>query len=314
MSGPWRGGAPLVAALLCACGDAVGPSATPDADAGTWRTWVIEDGAALRSPPPPAETSAQTAAEIAEIVALQGALTPAQQAMIGRWDGLPTTAWHDLALDLFGFYWILLPDVRTATPARSARGFTLLHVAMYDGLVAAWDAKYTYGRRAPARADSQVRALVSVTDAPSYPSEHAAAAAAAAAVLTYLFPGEDTASFNALAREAGEARIAAGAAYRSDVEAGYAIGRAVAAQVMARAATDGSDEPWTGAVPQGDAFWRPTPPRYVQVPFDPTAGTWRPWVIPSGDAYRPPSPPALDGPVFATDLDELRGLSVSRTP
>jgi membrane-associated phospholipid phosphatase len=257
--------------------------------------------------------SAQTAAEIAEIVALQSALTPAQQAMIGRWDALPTTAWHDLALDLFGFYWILLPDVRLATPARSARGFALLHVAMYDALVAAWDAKYAYGRGAPAHAGGRVSALVAVNDLPSYPSEHAAAAAAAVAVLEYLFPLEDAASFHALEREAGEARIAAGAAYRSDVEAGYALGRAVAARVLERARNDGSEIPWTGTVPDGDAMWRPTPVRYVAIPFDPTAGTWQPWVIPAGDAYRPAPPPALGSGPFTTDLDELRGLSTFRT-
>jgi membrane-associated phospholipid phosphatase len=308
-------GTVLVLALLCVtCADGpLDPSAALEAEAGSWKTWVIADGAALRSPGPPGPSSAQTAGEIDEIVHLQSALSPAVEATIRRWAGLPTTAWHDLALDLFGFYWALLPDVKSATPARSARGFALLHVAMYDALVATWDAKYVYRRPTPARADPRVRALVPLSDIPSYPSEHAAAAAAAAAVLSYLFPLEDTAGFHALAREAGEGRIAAGAAYRSDVEAGYALGRAVAAQVIERARNDGSDAPWTGVVPAGSAMWRPTPPRFVESPFDATAGRWRPWVIPVGDAYRPPPHPPLGSAEFSTALDELRRLSSSRT-
>ena len=304
---------PIVAAALMlgvACGESpVEPAIARDSNAGTWRTWVIPNGAALRPAPPPSNA----AAELDEIVAIQQTVTPAEAAMIETWNTLPTTAWHDLALDLFGFYWILLPDVRLATPARSARAFALLHVAMYDALVAVWDAKYAFDRQPPARADARVRALVPIPDIPSYPSEHAAAAAAAAAVLTYLFPNEDTASFSALAREAGDARIAAGAAYRSDVDAGYAIGRAVAAATLARARADGSDAVWTGAVPTGASMWRPTPPRNVEVPFDPTAPSWRTWVVPSGSAFRSPPPPALGSPTFTADLDELRRLSTTRT-
>jgi membrane-associated phospholipid phosphatase len=302
----------LVATLMVgiSCGESpVEPAIARDANAGTWRTWVIPNGAALRPAPP----VSNAAVELDEIVAMQQTVTPAEAAMIERWNTLPTSEWHELALDLFGFYWILLPDVRVATPAMSARAFALLHVAMYDALVAAWDAKHAFNRQPPARADSRVRALVPIPEIPSYPSEHAAAAAAASAVLAYLFPLEDTASFSALAREAGEARIAAGAAYRSDVDAGFAIGRAVAAAVIARARADGSAGPWTGTVPTGASMWRPTPPRNVQVPFDPTAPSWRTWVIPSGDAFRPPPPPALGSAAFTADVNELRQLSTTRT-
>jgi membrane-associated phospholipid phosphatase len=307
-------GALILAAVWCAaCGDVPSGPGAAEADAGSWSTWVITDGASLRPPAPPAATSAQTASEIEEILRLQANRTPALDSAIRRWDALPTTPWHDLALDRYASYWALLPDVRVATPARTARGFALLHVAIYDALVATWDAKYTYGRLAPARADSRVSALVSMGDVPSYPSEHAAAAAAAATILAYLLPHEDSAGFQALAREAGEARIAAGGAYRSDVESGLAIGRAVAAQVLERARADGADTAWTGTVPDGPSMWRPTPPRYVEIPFDGAAGQWRTWVIPAGDAYRPAPPPAMGSAAFSVDLDELRTLTTSRT-
>jgi membrane-associated phospholipid phosphatase len=306
----------LTAALVlpAACSDApTGPPRDADPNAGGWRTWVLASAGEIRPSAPPAAGSAQTIAETEEIVRLQAARTPQGDSLVRVWDVLPTTRWHTRALDLSGFYWVLLPDVRLATPARSARAFALLHVAMYDALVATWEAKYAYNRAAPARSDGRVRALAPIADVPSYPSEHAAASAAAAGVLSYLFPNEDTASFHALAREAGEARIAAGAAYRSDVDAGFAIGRAVAARVIARARGDGSAAAWTGTVPTSPTAWRPTPSRFVTSPFDPTAGSWRTWVIPSGSAFRPDPPPLPGSERFEWDLQELFFLSQTRT-
>jgi membrane-associated phospholipid phosphatase len=285
----------------------------PEESAGTWKTWVIANSSALRPAAPPASSSAQAAQEIEEIVSLQRARSAASDSIIAHWSGIPTANWHALALDRMEVYWVLLPDVRLATPARTARAMALLNVAMYDALVATWEAKYAYRRKAPWEADARVRGLVQTGGVPSYPSEHAAVAAAAAAVLSYILPSEDTLSFHALAREAGEARIAAGAAYRSDVTAGFAIGRAVAAQVIARGAADGSSVPWTGTVPSGPTMWKPTPNKFVQVPFDANAGQWRTWVIAKGDVFRLSQPPAVGSAAFTRDLDELRSLSTGRT-
>ena len=160
---------------------------------------------------------------------------------------------------------------------------------------------------------SRVQPLVSDGSVPSYPSEHAAVAAAAAGVLSYLFPKEDTVSFHAMEREAGEARIVAGVALRGDVNAGYGIGSAVAAQVIARAKSDGAEAAWTGSVPSGADMWRPTPNKFVQVPFDANAGSWRTWVIPNGSAFRLSPPPALGSAEFTQSMNELRALSTGRT-
>jgi membrane-associated phospholipid phosphatase len=297
-----------------ACSDApTRPTRDVDADVGSWRTWVLANAAEIRPAAPPAPGSTQTITEIEEILRLQATRTAESDSLVRVWDALPTTRWHTLALDLSAFYWVLLPDVRLATPAHSARAFALLHVAMYDALVATWEAKYAYNRTPPALSDGRVRALVPIADVPSYPSEHAAAAAAAAGLLSYLFPNDDTASFHSLAREAGEARIAAGAAYRSDIDAGSAIGRAVAARVIERARTDGSAAAWTGTIPAGPTAWRPTPSRFVTSPFDPTAGSWRTWVIPSGSAFRPAPPPLPGSDRFEWDVQELLFLSRTRT-
>jgi membrane-associated phospholipid phosphatase len=306
--------AALAPLLLSTCTESpTAPRFDREENAGRWKTWVLPNGAALRPSAPPPVGSQQATQEIAEILRVQASRNSAIDSIIHRWSGLPTSPWHALALDRLEVYWVLLPDVRAATPARSARIMSLLNVAMYDAMVASWDAKYAYLRISPAEEDSRVTALVDVHGVPSYPSEHAAVGSAAAAVLSYLFPKEDTLSFHAMEREAGEARIAAGVARRSDVDAGYAIGRAVAAQVIARARADGAETDWTGPIPAGEAIWRPTPNKFVQLPFDGNAGSWRTWVLSSGSAFRPGPPPAYGSAEYLTDLNEVRALSTRRT-
>ena len=298
----------LATSLTCA-GEAVAPGRIARGEVSAWQTWVLAGANVVRPPEPPARGSAQEAAEVDEIVRLQAERTARTDSVIRAWSGDPGAVWSRIAIDRLDFYWPLLPDVRIATPARAARITALLHVAIYDATVAVWDAKYTFNRRAPGRGSRGVRALTIFDDTPSYPSEHAAVAAAAAMILSYAFPLDDTASFTRRAREAAESRIVAGAAYRSDVDAGWTLGRAVAQRVLDRAMLDGAAEQWTGTIPTGIGMWRPTPPRLVQSPFDPLAGSWRTWVIPSGSAFRLPAPPAVGSTQFSADLDELLRLA-----
>ncbi|HEX6051018.1 MAG TPA: phosphatase PAP2 family protein, partial [Gemmatimonadaceae bacterium] len=292
------------------CGDApTEPGRVARGEVAGWTTWVLPNAAAVRPVAPAAQASAQTASELDEILRLQAARTPIGDSLMHAHAGDPGAPWSLRAVKLLDFYWPLLPDVRIATPARAARIMALLHVAMYDATVAAWDAKYAYNRTPPARASGRVRALVPISNVPSYPSEHAAVAAAAAVILSYAFPTEDTAAFTRDGRAAAESRIVAGAAYRSDVEAGWALGRAVASRVLERAMHDGSAEAWSGTPPAGDGMWKPTPPRRVADPFDALAGSWRTWVIPSGAAYRSEPPPLPGSARFAADMAELRALA-----
>lgn len=308
-------GLTLAGTVLGACRElpSQAEAVTDEADAARWRPWLLAQPAELRPPAPPAPGSAEQARDLDAVLAAQRDRSTAVERDVARWNVSATAPWDSSALQLLDFYFPLLPDVRLATPVRAARVMALLHVAVYDALVATWDAKYAYRRPSPARADPRVRALATVGDVPSYPSEHAAAAAAAAAVLAGLFPGEDTLALHAMARAAGASRIAAGVAYPSDVAAGAAIGRAVAVRALARAATDGAAESWTGTPPIGDGLWSPTPSKFVRSPFDPRAGQWRPWVLRAGSAFRPPPPPALTSAAFAHDLGELRQYSVART-
>ena len=300
--------------LVVACSDqATQPISIRESSAGTWRTWVLPSGSSLRPAPPPSDASPQTRQELETIIALQQHSSSASDSIVRLYDGAPTARWHTTTLEMLDFYWPLLPDVRNATPVRSARILSLVNVAMYDAIVAVWDAKYAYHRTSPARVDSRVRVLVDVGDVPSYPSEHAAVAAAAAGLLTYLFSFDDTARFSRMAREAGQSRVMAGVSYQSDVDAGTAIGREVAARVIARAKADNSDALWTGTAPSTSWSWRPTPPRRVKEPFDVLAGQWRTWVISSGDVFRPTAPPLPGSDRFTKDLNELLQIGRTRT-
>jgi membrane-associated phospholipid phosphatase len=110
-------------------------------------------------------------------------------------------------------------------------------IAGYDATVACWDEKYTYWKIRPFMLG--VTPLFRTPNHPSYPAAHGSLSGAISAVLAYLFP-QDATELNALGTEAGESRIWAGIHYRSDVDTGLALGRAVAKLVIERAKSDGS--------------------------------------------------------------------------
>ena len=120
---------------------------------------------------------------------------------------------------------------------------------MYDVTIATWESK-TLQPPSPKRAGSQTANGIAGPQQSIYPSEHAASAWAAATVLAYFLPAEAQ-SFQTMAEQAGWSRVLAGLQYPSDYDAGRALGRRVAEQVIAKAKADGSDAVWTGTVPTG---------------------------------------------------------------
>jgi membrane-associated phospholipid phosphatase len=185
---------------------------------------------------------------------------------------------------------------------RAERMLALLNVAIYDGMIAAWDSKYTHNRARPSEGASLVSTAIVTPNSPSYPDEHAVAAGAASTVLGYVFPA-DAAMFATLADEAARSRLEAGVAYPSDVAAGLALGRQVGERVVAWGRADGSDAAWAGSVPTDPGLWRGTNP------IEPTGGSWTPWALSSGSQFRPGPPPALDSEQFARELAEVKNYA-----
>ena len=142
---------------------------------------------------------------------------------------------------------------------------------------------------------------------PSYPSEQAALAGTAVGILTAFFPKEE-ANLKAMVAEVGQARLLMGANYRSDIDAGFALGQTVAQKALARAATDGSDAQWTGTVPTGPGMW------VGKDPLEPLMGTWKPWLMTRSDQFRPEPPPAIDSAAFREELALLKRINSNPTP
>jgi membrane-associated phospholipid phosphatase len=193
--------------------------------AGTWRTWLIASGDALRPPPPPAPDSAQRISELAELKAVQRSPAMTSHAWFWEWGAGGSRAWY---------FWNeetsrkVLEYGLSDKPPEAARAFALASMAVHDAVVACWDAKYAYWAMRPFQVDSELKPLFSAPNHPSYPAAHACISTAAGYTLAGLFP-RDAESLRSLAKQAGDARMWAGIHFRSDVEAGRAIGDAVAA-------------------------------------------------------------------------------------
>ena len=270
--------------------------------AGGWKTFVLRSGSELRPSPPDAAHSRTSMGELAEVVTRQRHLTPEVEAQVRFWSqGAITRPWSEMLLTK-------ILETRP-NPVRASRAIALLHVAMYDAAVACWDAKYAYGLASPARTSPAVIRLVPVDGTPSFPSEHATVGAAAAAVLSYLFP-QSADQFAAMAAQAGESRIAAGASFPVDVETGRALGAAVGARVVERGQTDNSDAVFTGTVPAGPGLWTPPPSGAL---LEAMAGSWRPWILGSGGEIAPPPPPVYGSPEYQADIDAVAQVAANLT-
>jgi membrane-associated phospholipid phosphatase len=264
-------------------------------NAGGWKTWVIASGRDFRLPPP---NDAAAGAEIGELKALAKQRDAKAKDLIAYWDvGPPSYRWQEIALD---------ETMRNNLPWQYAiRDFALVHAAVYDAMVAAWDSKYAYNRKRPSEIDPSLVTALPNPHSPSYPAEHAVAAGAAAAVLSYLFP-DRAAYFAGKAEDAGRSRLSAGVQYPSDVSAGLELGRRVAALVIERGKGDGADAKWTGSVPAGPGKWTGTNPILPQMAM------WKTWVLDSPSEFRSPPPPAYDSPEKAAELAEIKNFP--RTP
>ena len=282
-----------------------GDLASDGSKVGQWQTWVLASGTEIQVPAPPAETSDQTTAELAELRQLQKERSPITNTAIQYYNAVPATQrWHDLAF--------ALARAEKQSLNRQAYLAAILHTALHDAVIVTWAAKYRFNRKPPSQLAPDVTPVVPITGEvpapePSYPSEHAAIAGTAVGILTAFFPKEE-ANLKATAAELGQTRLLMGANYRSDIEAGFALGQAVAQKALARAATDGSDTKWTGTVPTGPGLW------VGKDPLEPLMGTWKPWLMTRGDQFRPEPPPAVGSAAFQEELALLKRLSSSPTP
>ena len=130
-------------------------------------------------------------------------------------------------------------------------------------------------------------------------SAKAAIDGAASTVLAYFFDDGDR--FRGLVKSGG------------DAGRGFALGRRIGEELIARAETDGADKPFTGTIPTGPEYWVPTPPAFLP-PLLPGWGRVRPWNIGDPVPLRPPAPPRPGEPAFEAELREVYDVSQNLTP
>ena len=125
-------------------------------------------------------------------------------------------------------------------PPRAARLYAITAIAMYDGFISCWDAKYTYWGIRPDQYDTTYHSLLPTPPFPGYPSGHAMLGSVLAELYSYFFPA-DKAYFQKRAKDGAESRFQAGIHFRTDNEVALELGRKVAAAIIQKVKNDGAD-------------------------------------------------------------------------
>ncbi|MBX2892979.1 MAG: phosphatase PAP2 family protein [Saprospiraceae bacterium] len=318
------------------------PETSLDAGAANWKTYILANGAEIAVPAPEAAASAAYQAELADLKAKMGAATSQQQELARHWGANGVMRWHAIARELAANYNVppnynadgtypapnpmdptTYPRFPFANPPYASRAFALLAVAQYDALVTAWRAKFEHNRLAPYKNDASIQPLIPTNDLPSYPSEDAVVAAASREVLKFLFPGE-VQYLTDLASEHKNSRLWAGANVQSDLDAGEALGAAVAARIIDYAKTDRmgmANNQAAFANLRADAESRGITNQWhsldvpARAPMLPFFGNVKTWNLDQATmiSLRLPPPPQPGSPEFERNIEELRQMSKNRT-
>lgn len=230
--------------------------ANMDANAGDWKPVLLTGPTEFAVPAPSATTTPDYIAQVNEIKTWQADLTSDEKKLVKYWSAGAVLRWNEIFRELVakhnlppyqnpdGTYPapnannpLAYPQFPFANPPYAARAYAYVSAAQYDALVAAWYYKRLYNRAAPYKVDATVNALIPKSDLPSYPSEDAVVAGVAAEMMKLLFPGDQDFIMQRV-EEHRRARLLAGANVRSDLDAGEALGKAVAAKFVARARGD----------------------------------------------------------------------------
>ena len=123
-------------------------------------------------------------------------------------------------------------------PPMAARIYAANAVAIYDGFVSCWDAKYAYWGIRPNQYDTSYQSLLQTPPFPGYPSGHAMISSVVAELYSYFFPA-DSAFFLKRAKDAAESRFQGGIHFRTDNEVALDMGKKVAAAVIQKIKADG---------------------------------------------------------------------------
>ncbi len=300
-----------------------------DINAGQWKTILLTDPTEFPVVAPVGTNTPDYIAQINEVKSWQDHISSEDRKIVKYWGAGAVLRWNEILRQLVakhnlapyqnddGTYPfpsannpLAYPQFPFSNPPFAARAYAYVSAAQYDGLVAAWYYKKLYNRAAPYSVDATVNALIPKSDLPSYPSEDAVVEGAAVEVLKLMFPGDQD-FIQQKAEEHKRARIISGANVRSDIEAGEALGKAVAQKFVARARGDragaaaGNQAQWTqfetNTISIGQLPWYSleAPHRPPMLPF---FGKVKGFLVDSLSviAIRPGPPPSTSSDEFKT--------------
>ena len=171
-------------------------------------------------PPPPANESLQTKAELSEILALQAARTPEMTAR----------SQADASEEIWRFADVMGVKFKREQLPVFARFFQ--RVVDSEGAVVD-TYKDIWKRPRPFMVSDQVKPVVKLSRSGAYPSGHATSGTLMGIVLANMVP-EKRAEIMARAAEYANNRIIGGVHYRSDIESGRITGTVIAARLQTR--------------------------------------------------------------------------------
>ena len=292
--------------------------AKTDIDAGAWKPILLTSPTEFSVAAPAATTTPDYIAQVNEIKTWQRDLTAEEKRIVKYWSAGAVLRWNEILRELVarhnlppyqnadGSYPfpnannpLAYPQFPFANPPYAARAYAYVSAAQYDALVAAHYYKKLYNRAAPYTVDPSVNALIPKSDLPSYPSEDAVVIGVSVELMKLLFPGDQD-YIQLKAEEHKHARLIAGANVRSDIEAGEALGKAVAQKFVTRARGDRA-----GAAAGNQALWS-------QLESDTRAKGEIPWIS-LESPKRPPMLP-LFGKVKTFLFDSLTAISLRPGP
>jgi hypothetical protein len=325
--------------------------ASADANAGSWRLIALSSPTQIAVPPPAAVTSEAYRAELAAIKDAQGKLATRQREIIAYWSAGGVLRWNQIMRGLVARFNLAPspladgtyptpdpenpfgnPEFPFANPPYAARAYSYVSAAQYDALKAAWAYKFQYNRPTPTSVDGSIQALMPTSNLPAYPSEDAVISGVTAEMLKALFPAA-VEEITLKAAEQRNAAIWAGKAAASDVAAGLALGKSVAAVFTARAASDGmrtaigNKAQWKlledNTAARGEMPWKSldAPARPPMLPFfglrdigGAPVGV-RCWNLTNNELVgeRPAAPPSTSSQEMRAALDEVKSYADNLT-
>jgi hypothetical protein len=172
---------------------------------GTMKPFLINSSKQFPLPQPPAyskDTGSVYVQQIHQVYSVNKSLTADQKGIAKFWDDNPFAIQHSGHMMFAnkkitpGGHWIGITSIAckqtNANAVKTAQAYALTSIALFDGFICCWQAKYDYSYIRPVSAINEMidpgwLPLLQTPPFPEYPAGHACISAASSSVLTRLF-------------------------------------------------------------------------------------------------------------------------------